>query len=173
MKKTKLMLALKSLQMNNADKNKLADTIIDIGNNSNGGGNETGVKSYYYRLKTPTVIKDTDELKIILGVTYCSNFIVASPTYGNALVDFVSIVTEATNPSIAMVCYDVPAYISVFGDDIAYNIKFIGDLATRLTKYISMNGGEMTYDDVVAMLSQMVEPITEEEFFNLVDVEIK
>lgn len=165
MKKTKLMLALKSLQMNNADKNKLADTIIDIGNNSNGGGNETGVKPYYHRLKTPIVIKDNIDIAMSLSVIGCGTFIVTNPTNGNILADAISVYKDVTYPSIAMMYYDVPLYMAAGDEKTSYSVKFIGDLVTRFMKFASILGSNLTYDQIVASLSQMIEPITEEEFF--------
>lgn len=138
--------------------------------NISGGG---AVKSYYYRLKEPTVIKDSVELQILLSsVIFSSHFILKSDK-NNILNDGGSSLTGTTYPTVAIMFYDVPYYTPANRGNYEYCAKLVGDWANRLIILMSLFGNEISYDDAVAQINQYFEPITEEEFFNLVDIEIE
>lgn len=139
-----------------------------------GGGNETGVKSYYYRLKEPTKIADSDEISIMTQPIYTAmHGIINDPKTGNLLSGGFDVIGESSFPCTAIMFYDIPLYAMSNQGDYIYCAKIVGDWANRLIILASIFGTEITYDQAVAQINQYFEPITEEEFFNLVDVEIK
>lgn len=136
-----------------------------------GGGS---VKEYYYRLKTPTVIKDNFELQLLLAcVASGSTFILKRDRSINILNDGPSSITGTTYPTVAIMFYDLPLYLPANRGNYEYCAKIVGDWANRLIVLSSSLGTGVTYDDAVAQINQYFEPITEEEFFNLVDIEIE
>lgn len=157
-------------QKGSTDKILPKDFSSEIRNISGGGS----VKEYYYRLKEPTVIADVDEISIMIqSIILGMHGIVNNPEIGNVLTSGFEVISNGSFPCTAIMFYDIPMYSTVNRGDYVYSAKFVGDWPNRVVNLVSVFGGEITYDDAVVQINQFVEPITEEEFFNLVDVEIE
>jgi hypothetical protein len=170
--KQKLLHALRGVIMTIKDKNELADTIIELSNNSSNGEGYDENAIEYYRFTGENI----DVERTIIAAAYNSSEFIM-PYDG----DYILITANMDGIKNSPIAIAFNPYINGYGiveiyvDGNTRNIsmKFDGSLHDRIKRVLDSVNPDVDYDtEVRPLINNELIPITKEEFYNLVTVDI-